>query len=156
MDHPKAEHQFFLKRKCKVKYPNVLNLNHLMHNVPNWSGAKILLFLITICFPQLVASDMTASGLDIIKVLTAWNYGTWVIWNEIINPFLTKVLIWYPLKRLENLWFSSVFRGCEVGTLARNGLNAKKCHHLIFYARNQISHIINFWNIAKFWYLVNS
>ena len=28
----------------------------------------------------------------------------------------------YPLKALENLWFSGVFRGGEMGTLARNEL----------------------------------
>ena len=37
------------------------------------------------------------------------------------NPFLANVPILYPLKTPENLWFSSVFRGYKMGTLARNG-----------------------------------
>ena len=39
-----------------------------------------------------------------------------------LNPFLHNVPILYPLKTPENLWFSGVFRGYELGTLARNGL----------------------------------
>ena len=38
------------------------------------------------------------------------------------NLFLANVPILYPLKTSENLWFSGVFRGCQMGTLARNGL----------------------------------
>ena len=38
------------------------------------------------------------------------------------NPFLANVPNLYPLKTLENLWFSGVFRGYEMGTLTRNGL----------------------------------
>ena len=40
-----------------------------------------------------------------------------------INPILANVPILYPLKRPENLWFSSVFREYKMGTLARNGLS---------------------------------
>ena len=39
-----------------------------------------------------------------------------------INPSLANVPILYPLKTSENLWFSGVFRGYKIGTLARNGL----------------------------------
>ena len=39
------------------------------------------------------------------------------------NPILSNVTISYPLKTPENLWFSGVFRGYEIGTLARNELN---------------------------------
>ena len=39
-----------------------------------------------------------------------------------INPFLAYVPILYPLETPENLWFSGVFRGYKMGTLARNGL----------------------------------
>ena len=38
------------------------------------------------------------------------------------NRFLTNVLILYPLKAPENLWFFDAFRGHKMGTLARNGL----------------------------------
>ena len=38
------------------------------------------------------------------------------------NPYLASVPILYPLKTPENLWFSGVFRGYKMGTLARNGL----------------------------------
>ena len=39
-----------------------------------------------------------------------------------INPFLANVPILYPLKTSETLWFSGVFRGYKMGTLAGNGL----------------------------------
>ena len=38
------------------------------------------------------------------------------------NAFLVNVPILHPLKTPENLRFSGVFRGYEMGTLARNGL----------------------------------
>ena len=42
--------------------------------------------------------------------------------NDIMfSLFLANVLILYPLKILENLWFSGVFRGYKIGILARNG-----------------------------------
>ena len=41
----------------------------------------------------------------------------------VTNTFLANVLILYPLKIPDNLWFSGVFRGYKMGTLARNGLN---------------------------------
>ena len=42
--------------------------------------------------------------------------------NEIMfNPFLANALILYPLKILENLWFSGVFRRYKIGILDRNG-----------------------------------
>ena len=40
--------------------------------------------------------------------------------ESLLNLFLVNVLILYPLKTLENLWFSGVFRGYKMGTLARN------------------------------------
>ena len=39
-----------------------------------------------------------------------------------INPFLAYVPILYPLETPENLWFSGVFKGYKMGTLAKNGL----------------------------------
>ena len=41
-----------------------------------------------------------------------------------INSFSTNVPLQYPLKTLENLWFSNVFRGYRSGTLVDNGLTA--------------------------------
>ena len=38
------------------------------------------------------------------------------------KPLLANVPILNPLKISENLWFSGVFRGYEIGTLGRNGL----------------------------------
>ena len=53
-----------------------------------------------------------------------------------INPFLANVPISYPLKTPENLWFSGVFRGYEMGTLTRNGLRiyleARQVFQMIF------------------------
>ena len=53
-----------------------------------------------------------------------------------INPFLANVPISYPLKTPENLWFSGVFRGDEMGTLTRNGLRiylqARQVFQMIF------------------------
>ena len=40
----------------------------------------------------------------------------------VFNPFLANVPILCPLKTPENFWFSGVFRGYKMGTLARNGL----------------------------------
>ena len=44
--------------------------------------------------------------------------------KSVLNPFLANVPILYPLKTPENLWFSEVFRGYKMGTLARNGLRS--------------------------------
>ena len=38
------------------------------------------------------------------------------------NSILANYLIVYPLKTQENIWFSGVSRGYEMGTLARNCL----------------------------------
>ena len=38
-----------------------------------------------------------------------------------INPFLANVPILYPLKIPENQRHSGLFRGCKMGTLAKNG-----------------------------------
>ena len=63
---------------------------------------------------------------------------------QLINPFLANVPISYPLKTLENLWFSGVFRGYEVGTLARN---------VLMWTKQQTSLMINFnsvmWGIMR-------
>ena len=46
---------------------------------------------------------------------------------------LATILILYPLKTPENLWFSGVFRGYKMGTSDRNGLNEfKRTNELIF------------------------
>ena len=50
----------------------------------------------------------------------------WFVVNLVLNPFLANVPILYPLKPPENLWFSGVFRGYKMGTLARNGLSKSK------------------------------
>ena len=39
-----------------------------------------------------------------------------------LNSVLANAPISYVLKTPENLWFSGVFRGYRMGTLARNGL----------------------------------
>ena len=53
-----------------------------------------------------------------------------------INPFLANVPISYPLKTPENLWFSGVFRGYEMGSLTRNELRiylqARQVFQMIF------------------------
>ena len=42
-------------------------------------------------------------------------------WNENeLNSFLTNVPMLYPMKTPENVWFSSVFCGHEMGIFARN------------------------------------
>ena len=46
-------------------------------------------------------------------------YG-WNISLEFVNPFLANVPILHPLKTQEKLWFSSVFRGYRMRTLAKN------------------------------------
>ena len=43
-----------------------------------------------------------------------------------IEAFLANVPILYPLKTTENQRFSGVFRGCKMGTLARNGSMTSK------------------------------
>ena len=43
------------------------------------------------------------------------------------NPFLVNVSFFTPWKKLENIWFSGVFRGKKIGTLATNGLKSE-CH----------------------------
>ena len=40
-----------------------------------------------------------------------------------LNPFHATDLFWYPLKILENLWFSDVFRGYQKRSVAWNELN---------------------------------
>ena len=40
----------------------------------------------------------------------------------VINPFWPTVPFLYPLKMLENLWFSDIFTGYRNGTLGQNGL----------------------------------
>ena len=48
------------------------------------------------------------------------------LYFSVMNPFLVNVSILYPLKKLENLWFSGVFKGYKIGTLVRNGLLLSK------------------------------
>ena len=51
-----------------------------------------------------------------------YNTSTYVkIKNTSLCPFLANVTILYPLKTPENLWFSNVFRGYKMETLAKNG-----------------------------------
>ena len=42
-----------------------------------------------------------------------------------LNHIQANVPILYPLKRPENLWFSGVFRGYKIRTLARNGFKQR-------------------------------
>ena len=44
--------------------------------------------------------------------------------NISMNTFLTNVPILYPLRTQKNLWFSSVFKGYSMGTLARSMLTS--------------------------------
>ena len=41
---------------------------------------------------------------------------------EWVKLFLAKLPILYPMKPPETLWFSGIFRGYKIETLARNGL----------------------------------
>ena len=52
--------------------------------------------------------------------------------SKVINPFSVNVLLLHPLKLLENLRFSDVFRGYRIGSLVRNGLNLKLLLRYIF------------------------
>ena len=52
-----------------------------------------------------------------------------------VNPFPASVPVLYPLKTLENLWFSGVFRGCKIGTLAGNGLILTIINNIFVFAR---------------------
>ena len=47
----------------------------------------------------------------------------WLAWFKWVNPFLINVSIWNPLKAPEIPRFSGVFRGYQIGTLTRTGLN---------------------------------
>ena len=66
--------------------------------------------------------------------ISNWNMCVWVSFLDIylqaryqnnlsINPFHATGLFLFPLKTLENLWFSDVFRGYRKRTVAWNGLN---------------------------------
>ena len=39
---------------------------------------------------------------------------------SLVNSFLANVPILHPLKKPESLWFSGVFKGCKIRTLAKN------------------------------------
>ena len=41
--------------------------------------------------------------------------------HNFLNYFWAIFLFLYPLKTPENLWFSGVFRGYEIGTLTKSG-----------------------------------
>ena len=43
--------------------------------------------------------------------------------NIYFNTSLAKIAIWYFLKKWKKLCFSCAFRGCQMGTLIKNGLN---------------------------------
>ena len=43
----------------------------------------------------------------------------------LFNPFIPNAPFTYPLKTLENLRFSDVFKGWRKGALGTNGLNIK-------------------------------
>ena len=45
--------------------------------------------------------------------------------TNFIKPFRTIVLILYPLKTIEAIWFPGVFKWYKMGTLARNGSISK-------------------------------
>ena len=51
-------------------------------------------------------------------------FSPWHLWPTglFFNPFLANVPILHPLKTLENLCFTDVFREYKMETLARNGL----------------------------------
>ena len=52
-----------------------------------------------------------------------------------VNPFPASIPVLYPLKTLENLWFSGVFRGYKFGTLAGNGLILTIINNIFVFAR---------------------
>ena len=43
----------------------------------------------------------------------------------VINPFLSKAPLLYPLKTSGNRWFPDVFRGYRSGTLVKSGFKKK-------------------------------
>ena len=49
------------------------------------------------------------------------------------NPLLTNVPIGYPLQAPENSWFSGVFRGYKMKTLARNSLKNTTLRTLVIF-----------------------
>ena len=67
-----------------------------------------------------------------------------------INSFLANVLILYLLKTPENLWFSHVFRGYEMGTLARNRLKhfCEVYSDLTWRKQNDIIDTASCWSVS--------
>ena len=56
----------------------------------------------------------------------------WFLYDRAVNSFLSSIPILYPRKTPENIWFSSVFRGYKMATLAKNGLMKLHFSYLTF------------------------
>ena len=73
-------------------------------------------------------SPWTKNVLEVLKMLILWYHLLWlkehykILNHSVINPFQANIPILYPLKTTENLYFSGIFRGYKMGTLAWNGL----------------------------------
>ena len=64
---------------------------------------------------------LTNSNAYVLKV-SVWEHDMLCALEININPFQANVPFLYPLKTLENLQFSDVYRGNRMGTLTWNGL----------------------------------
>ena len=60
--------------------------------------------------------------------------------GDIINPFVTNVPILYLLKTTENLGFSGIFRGHNMGTLTEDGL-------IVFHHNNHKKKLFGYLNL---------
>ena len=110
------------------------------------------------CFPQcLIIFNMTCK-LNFILALTV-SLNNDLINLTLFNPFLANVPILYPLKTLENQRFFAIFRGYDMRTLPRNGLNSLiKCscfEYLIgyFFVGHKVTH---FWFGGRMFCLIKS
>ena len=62
--------------------------------------------------------------------------------NISINPFLANVPILYPLKTLENLQNSGIFKGCKMRALARNWLMLQSLLLADFFSFRDVNNIL--------------
>ena len=61
-------------------------------------------------------------GPEKLQIRTLFTQYQWLLLEIVFNPFLGSVLILYSLEASQNFLFSSVFRRCKIGILARNEL----------------------------------
>ena len=128
-----------IENECKTPYGwkdvwCLFNVNEhlsgLTHNLSNltkeirwssWTSYKHVKYIefkrVKATLNEFFASVFTR----ILEVTDLQSFSCWSIYF-FINTFLVNVPILYLLKTPESLWFSSVFRGYEMGTLAWNWL----------------------------------